>query len=268
MLQQMADPLRDRRAASFSQVTDEYARSRPGYPDRAVTWLAPGTGSQMLELGCGTGALTAALADRGHHVVASDLSRSMLDHVSGRLPVHVVEARAERLPFRACTFDYVVAAQAYHWFDASVALPEIARVLRDDGELALIWNLRDENVPWVRELAELVGSEGSPATSLDEGPLGSSPLFGPLRSEEYGHWQALDRDSLLELVSSLSYVAAMPADERASVLDQVRALYARHTRGSERLRMRYTTVCFRTRVDRSTLPPDPPDEGDVILRFR
>src|SRR5699024_11651927 len=114
MLQQMTDPLRDRRAASFSQVTAEYARSRPGYPDRAVTWLAPGTGSQVLELGCGTGALTAALADRGHHVVASDLSRSMLAHVSGRLAVHTVEARAETLPLRAFTLHYVVAAQPFH----------------------------------------------------------------------------------------------------------------------------------------------------------
>lgn len=263
----MGDSLDGQRAASFSHVADEYARRRPGYPDRAVAWLAPGSNSHLLELGCGTGKLTAGLVNRGHHVVATDPLRAMLDCVAGQLPVQAVETRAERLPFRSGTFDVVVAAQAYHWFDASVALPEIARVLRDGGELALIWNIRDENVPWVRELAELVGSEGSTASLLNEGPLGASPLFGPLRNEEFGHWQVLDREALLGLVSSYSYVAAMSAEDREPLLDRVRELYARHARGSERLRMRYTTVCFRTRVDRSTLPPDPPDEGDVIVRF-
>lgn len=264
----MSDSLSERRAASFSHVADEYARWRPGYPDRAVGWLVPGSNAHVLELGCGTGKLTASLIRQGHRIVATDPSRPMLDQVVGELPVPAVEARAERLPFRSATFDVAVAGQAYHWFHAPEALPEIARVLRDGGEFALVWNLRDENVPWVRELADLIGSEGSPAALLNEGPLRSSPLFGPIRSEEFGHWRVLDRDALVGLVSSHSYVATMSPEDRASVLDQVRELYARHARGSERLRMRYTTVCFRTRVDRATLPPDSPDEGDVILRFR
>lgn len=264
----MADSLRERRAASFSQVADEYARSRPGYPDRAVQWLVPGTKSQVLELGSGTGKLTASLAAEGHRIVATDPSRPMLDQLVRELPVEAVETRAERLPFRSGTFDVAVAAQAYHWFDAEVALPEIARVLREDGELALIWNLRDESIPWVRELSEIIGSEDSACSLLDDGPLADSPLFGPLRHEDFGHWQALDLDALLGLVESRSYVATLSGEKRAAVLDEVRELYARHVRGSEGLQMRYVTSCFRTQVDRSSLPPDPPDAGGLLVDLR
>lgn len=263
----MADSLRERRAASFSRVADEYARSRPGYPDRAVRWLVPESQSRVLELGSGTGKLTASLAAEQHRVVATDPSRPMLDQLIQELPVQAVETRAERLPFRSGSFDVAVAAQAYHWFDAEVALPEVARVLRDGGELALIWNLRDESVPWVGELSEIIGSERLSLLD-DEGPLADSPLFGPLRREDFGHWQALDLDALLGLVESRSYIATLSDDARATVLDRVRELYARHVRGSEGLRMRYVTSCFRTQVDRTTLPPDPPDDGGLLVELR
>lgn len=224
--------------------------------------------SRVLELGSGTGKLTSSVAGQGHRVVATDPSRPMLNRLVRDLPVQAVEARAERLPFRAATFDVAVAAQAYHWFDARVALPEIARVLRDGGELALSWNLRDESIPWVRELSEIIGAEDSNLSFLDDGPLADSPTFGPLRREDFGHWQVLDLDALLALVGSRSYVATLPDHNQAAVLERVRALYARHVRGSEGLRLRYVTSCFRSRVDRSTLPPDPPDAGGLLVDLR
>ena len=52
--------------------------------------------------------------------------------------------------------DAVIVAQAFHWFDAGGALAEIARVLRPDGGLALVWNARDEAVPWVAELTRAI----------------------------------------------------------------------------------------------------------------
>ena len=52
--------------------------------------------------------------------------------------------------------DVVTVAQAFHWFDAPAALAEIARVLRPDGRLAILWNERDESTAWVAEMSRII----------------------------------------------------------------------------------------------------------------
>lgn len=265
----MDDSLRAERARSFSGVADAYAQTRPGYPDRAVEWLAPGEGSRVLELGAGTGKLTENLCERGHRVVATDPSKPMLDRLASTLDVPAVQTGAEALPFRSSSFDLIVIAQAFHWFDADRALPEMARVLREGGELAMVWNVRDENVPWVRKLTDIIGSEGG-FNWLYDGPLPTSELFGPLERKDFGFWQTLDLEALLGLVRSLSYVASLGEAERSRVFDRVRDLYASYERGPDGLRLRYMTACFRTRVDKHALPGqvEPPGGGDLLFDFR
>ncbi|UYM03361.1 class I SAM-dependent methyltransferase [Solicola gregarius] len=264
----MDHSLRVRRGRSFEGVADDYARARPGYPDRAVDSLLPAQRARVLELGAGTGKLTETLAARGHAVIATDPSGAMLRQLRAVLDVPAIEAGAERLPFRSESFDRVIAGQAFHWFDAERALPQIARVLRDGGELGLVWNTRDESIPWVRELTDLIGSEGSDFRWLYDGPLPSSELFGPLEREDFGMWQVLDLETLLALVRSRSYVATLADADRDALLDRVRELHVRHARGSDGLRLRYVTSCFRAPVNRAALPPEEPDEGDVVFRFR
>lgn len=264
----MDDSLRLTRGSSFSDVADDYARARPGYPARATGWLLPSAPSDVLELGAGTGKLTESVVARGHAVVATDPSGPMLRELRGSLDIPAVEAGAEWLPFGPESFDCVLVGQAFHWFDTERALPEIARVLRDGGTLALIWNMRDESIPWVRELTEVIGSEGSDYAWLYDGALPDSPLFGPLEREDFGMWQVLDLDSLLALVRSRSYVATLPDAQRSALLERVRELYADHARGADGLRLRYVTSCFRTRVNRAALPPEPPGDTDVVFRFR
>lgn len=265
------DPsLRAERARSFSGVADAYAQTRPSYPDRAVEWLAPGSGSRVLELGAGSGQLTERLCARGHDVVATDPSKPMLDRLASTLDVPAVQAGAEALPFRSSSFDRIVIAQAFHWFDAERALPEMARVLHEGGDLAMVWNSRDESVPWVRKLTDIIGNEGD-FEWLYDGPLPTSDLFGPLERKDFGFWQTLDLEALLGLVRSLSYVASLSEAERTRVLDEVRDLYASYERGPDGLRLRYMTTCFRTRVDKHALPADevePPGGGDLLFDFR
>lgn len=258
------------RARSFSGVADVYERTRPGYPERAVSWLVPEAGARVLELGAGTGKLTTALAAEGHQVTAADTSMPMLEVLTRSLDVPAVQAGAELLPFRANSFDVVAVAQAFHWFDAPRALPEIARVLREGGELAMVWNVRDESIPWARKLTEIIGSEGADFSWLYDGALPESPLFGPLQRADFGFWQTLDLDGLLGLVRSRSYIASLPEVERGRLLDRVRELYDGYERGPDGLRMRYLTACFRTRVDKTALPADriePPGGGDLLFDF-
>jgi SAM-dependent methyltransferase len=153
-------------------------------------------------------------------------------------------------------FDVVVAAQAFHCFDPLRALPELARVLRTGGRLSLVWNARDESVPWVRRLTSIIDAEPEDLDEITES-LPLSGLFDLPDSTSFGFWQQLDLDALLALVAQRSSITAKPPEEQERLLGQVKALYAGHASGHNGLRMRYATRCYRSQVHKDALNPGP-----------
>jgi len=243
-------------ALSFGAVADAYDRGRPGYPAEAAAWLAGPHPVNVLELGAGTGKLTEALVAAGHTVHATDPDEAMLARLRRRLPdVPTATAAAEELPAADGSYDVVVAGQAFHWFDLDRALPEIARVLRPGGRLALVWNQRDVRIPWVRRLGRIIGEQDqrdAPAAGLL-----SSPRFAEVEEETFRHWQVVDRDSIRDLALSRSNIAVLDEEERRAKLAEVVAFYDDYGRGMDGMQLPYLARCFRTTV----LPdpdPDPP----------
>jgi SAM-dependent methyltransferase len=236
--------VRAERAASFARVADAYEQSRPGYPADAVLWLAGETPCDVVDLGAGTGKLTRSLAALGHHVVAVEPLGEMLDRLRAAIPgVTAVAGSAESMPLPDGAADVVACAQAFHWFDQEPALAEIARVLRPSGRLALVWNVRDERVPWVSELSDaMVGRTGVDRGGA--GPIEQSGLYGPVEHATFEHTQTVDREALRALVLSRSYCAVLPEEERAPILGRVDLLFDEHARDGL-LTLPYVVECFR-----------------------
>ncbi len=257
----------DKFARSFGAFAAAYDRGRPAYPPEAVAWMT-GTDKIVLELGAGTGKFTRLLVDRGHGVYATDIDDAMLAVLRENLPdVPTAAAPAEEIPMPDHCVEVVVSAQAFHWFDFDKALAEISRVLIPGGTLALVWNERDERIPWVRRLGELIGSGEQLRDRSDL--LIESELFTDLETAEFKYWQQLDRDGLVDLVTSRS--AYITADEatRSAKLAQVRAFYDEFNRGVDGLLLPYVTRCFKaTAVDTSvTEEPDDADADDDGVRL-
>jgi SAM-dependent methyltransferase len=229
---------------AFAEVADAYERARPGYPDEAVRWLVGEEPCDVVDLGAGTGKLTRSLVALGHRVTAIEPLPEMLELLPAAAPgAAALLGSAEVIPLPNASADVVTSAQAFHWFDQTTALPEIARVLRPHGRLALVWNTRDDRVPWVAELSAVIGSES--VSSTDWLGVEESPLFGPLEQATFGFEQLLDRETLLDLVRSRSYCAKLPPEEREPVLETVGKLYD-ETAGPDGLHLPYLTECFRT----------------------
>jgi ubiquinone/menaquinone biosynthesis C-methylase UbiE len=264
----MDESVRSRRAGTFGGVAEVYERTRPGYPEEAVRWLVGATPATVLELGAGSGQLTGTLLAQGHRVVATDPSDRMLAAARKRLrDARVVQCSAERIPLASSSVDVVVAGQSFHWFDPDLALPEIARVLRPAATLALVWNLRDETVPWVRRLGRLIGSETpEDPTDLLEG----SRLFDGVQHKVFRHWQEVQRDSLVGLVESRSRVADLPEDERETLLDKVGELYDDYGRGHDGMLLPYRCHTYRCRVTELAnfrRDQDPPLDDGLLIDF-
>lgn len=233
----------DAHARSFGAAADAYARARPGYPDDAVDFLV-GPAHRVLDLGAGTGKFTASLAARGLDVVAVEPSTRMLAQLRAALPgVEAHEGSAEATGLPDASVDAVVVAQAWHWVDPARAVPEVARVLRPGGTLGLVWNVRDESVPWVSRVWEIAqqGSEHEMRASVDT--VGDP--FGAPEHVRTSFEHTTDRAGILDLVASRSYVIVLPPDERAAVLDGIaRVLDEEFPDGGE-IRVPYVTHCSR-----------------------
>jgi len=135
---------------------------------------------------------------------------------------------AEALPLGDATVDAAFVGEAFHWFATEPAARELHRVLRPGGGLALLWNREVRPVPeepWraaldarITPLRERAGPFPAAGWRARLDALG---LFGPLEHLEHDHVQVLDRDGLLALVASFSWIAGLPGAERDRVLRDV-----------------------------------------------
>jgi len=242
----------------FGRVAGAYDRARPTYPREAAAWLIGEQPTTVLELGAGTGKLTEVLVGLGHDVHATDPDEQMLAVLRERLPeVRTSVAGAEDLPVADASYDVVVVAQAFHWFDPERALPEIARVLKPGGHVAVVWNARDERIPWVRRFGRLIGTQEDPRST---DALEASELFGDADTETFRHWQVVDRESIADLALSRSTIATLDEEERAARLAEVVAFYDDFGRGMDGMQLPYVTTCVRCPVAERTTAPAPDGE--------
>jgi SAM-dependent methyltransferase len=216
-------------AVGFAKAADVYERARPSYPPESVDWLVAqtglGPGKTVVDLGAGTGKLTRLLVPSSARVVAVEPIAEMRAHISG---AEVLDGTAESIPLPDASVDVVTVAQAFHWFDHERALPEIHRVLREDGALALFWNMRDLDDPLQRGVEDLLRPlrDHVPGQQLGAWrvPLERSSLFGPAAVGEFRYEQRFTTDDLCDRVASTSFVAAMAPVDRDELLVHVRAL--------------------------------------------
>jgi SAM-dependent methyltransferase len=238
------------RGRSFGAVAAGYAALRPGYPADAVAHLLGGGGPlRVLDVGAGTGLLTEVVLRAGNDPVAVDPSPEMLAQLAARLPgVGAAAGTAEALPLGDASVDAVVAGQAAHWFDVVPAAREIRRVLHPGGVVGLIWNTRDERVPWVAALGAALADEAR-GHEADQGVVDrfAAELRAEVAVADSAVVQQLTPDEVVAGIATRSYVAVMDDDDRTAFLAGLRELLATHpgTRGRAVLDLPYRTAAYR-----------------------
>ncbi|MEO8475979.1 MAG: methyltransferase domain-containing protein [Actinomycetota bacterium] len=251
----MSDPVHRAASAGFAAAADAYDRGRPSYPLEAVAWLARTlrlhSGTTLLELGAGTGKLTAQLVPLRTRVVAVEPIGEMRERLAEAVPSALpLGATAESLPLGDGTIDAAVAAQAFHWFDHSMALDELARVLRPAGRLALAWNVRDRSVDWSRRLTEIVdrvaGDTPRHGTAIWQAAFTRTDRFDVVDEASFPNPVTVTPSQLMDRVESISFVAAAGVAAREEVLEDVRKLLASHRdlAGHERIVFPYRTDVY------------------------
>ncbi|SDS68597.1 class I SAM-dependent methyltransferase [Microterricola viridarii] len=231
-------------ADSFRHGADGYDAHRPGYPEDCVDWLRGGASTPLdvLDLGAGTGKLSAQLRERGDRVTAVDPSADMLRVAAERMPgLSSLVGTAERIPLPEASVDLVTVAQAWHWVDEQQATREVLRVLRPGGRLGLIWNSRDDTVPWVAALSAAM-HQGAHAAEF-------TPALGAgmtVLARQVTRWnQRTTRAGILGLATTRSYyLVASPAEQNAMLSRVEGVLDAHPETRAETILLPYVTECW------------------------
>jgi SAM-dependent methyltransferase len=257
--------LRHRRRETFDGVADLYDRARPGYPEATLEDLLGELppGSRILEIGCGTGQLTAPIARRGYTITAvelgDDLARVARRNLAPYPNTSVVTANFEIWTPRA-PFDLVVAATSVHWINPVRRAALAAAALRSGGTLAIL------------DTKHVAG--GTEQFFIDMQPCylrympGTPPNFR-LPTPEAAHQQyadvagsalfelSLDRAYLwdapyttteyIDVLSTYSDHLRLPSERRAGLLACIAALADRDYGGRIVKRYQTTLTMFRLR---------------------
>jgi SAM-dependent methyltransferase len=219
----------------FGDAAARYGTGRPDYPAALDGWLREAVGLRagtiVVDLGAGTGKFVPRLVSTGARILAIEPVAAMRAEFAARFPaVELRDGTAEALPLPDGSVDAVVAAQAFHWFSTPAAVAEIRRVLRPGGRLGLIWNVRDETVPWVARLTAIMAPHEGDAPRFHTGNWRApfpAPGFGPLEEMWFAHGHTGPAERVIvDRILSVSFVAALPEAKRAEVERAVRAVVA------------------------------------------
>jgi SAM-dependent methyltransferase len=236
-------------AQGFQAEATAYDSARPSYPQDAVAWLidnlgiAPGR--TVIDLAAGTGKLTTLLTPAGADLIAIEPIGGMRDRLRAKLPgIPLIGGVAEAMPLAGGSADAIVAAQAFHWFDAPRALAELHRVLRPGGRLGLVWNARDRGVDWVDQVWSVMDRVEKHAPWRDHGDgkgpaddsqrrsertaLSSGAGWSGWTEENFYHVQISTPEQVVDRIRSVSHVAVLPPRRQREVLDEVRAILREH----------------------------------------
>ncbi len=230
----------------FGNRVDDYIRYRPDYPPAVLDWLAAefglSAGQAVADVGSGTGIWTRRLLKRGLEAFAvepNEPMRAAAERLLGGEPrFHSLAGTAEATGLPDACVDWLTAAQAFHWFDVDRARAEALRVLREPGHVALLWNERRSDTPFLAAYEALILELATDYTKVRHENVHTDDrlerFFGPAERRQafFPNVQRLDLDGLTGRTLSASYMPARGQPRHEELLERLERLFAEHARGS------------------------------------
>lgn len=210
---------------SFGARATDYEKYRPSYSAEVVAAALAGVpDGPVLDLGAGTGKLTAAVSAVRDQVIALEPDEGMLEVLRERLPqVTVLDGSAEDIPLADGSVAAIVVGQAFHWFPRPDADEEMARVLRPGGTVSLLWNFPDRGVEWVPKMYSATREPQAP-WSYEYQQL-DRQLFTTAEESWFPTEHRIDGpDGLIHLAHTWSWVSTRSESDRDAIDARLRIL--------------------------------------------
>jgi ubiquinone/menaquinone biosynthesis C-methylase UbiE len=195
----------------FTKRAENYRKYRPRYPKDLFAWLqeklGPGAGKIAADIGSGTGIFTQHLLGHGYQVYAIEPNKEMRrmaeESLSSDPGFFSVQGEALATGLGDSTVDIVTSAQAFHWFGGKESAKEMRRILKKNGKVLIVWNMRDyENDPFQEEYEKLLSQycrEYKDVHHSRFGKKGLGELFSASKvlKMRFNNYQIFDLEGLL-----------------------------------------------------------------------
>jgi SAM-dependent methyltransferase len=224
----------------FAGRVESYARYRPSYPWAVIELLETECGlagdSIVADVGSGTGILSNLFLQNGNRVFGVEPNPEMRaaaeEYLRGQPRFTSIAGAAEATTLPDHSVDFVVAGQAFHWFDAERSREEFARILRPGGWVALLWNLRRKDAtPFLAAYERLLQTYRTDRGAIEiwrQHRKMADSLFDTFGRATFDNGQLLELDGLRGRLLSVSYVPAKGEPGSETMLRGAERIFAEH----------------------------------------
>ena len=226
----------------FSSRIDDYDKYRPHYLTEIIDLLAAKCDltpeSVIADIGSGTGILTRPFLENGNPVIGVEPNKEMREAGEVYLAEYArftsVEGTSDSTRLPAKTADFIIAGQAFHWFDQAKTRPEFQRILNVDGWVVLVWNdRRVDSTPFLRAYEALLQEFGTDYNEINHKNVQDNAVFtaffgAPPSSAVFDNIQHFDFESLMGRINSSSYVPGRDDLRHAAMAQRAREIFDAH----------------------------------------
>ncbi len=240
----------------FSNRVANYVKYRPGYPPQILALFENGMGmtreSILADIGSGTGLSTKPFLKHGNTVYGVEPNAAMREAAEEYLkdfPNFIShDGTAEDTRLGDASVDFVIAAQAFHWFDADKTRAEFRRILRPGGYVVLIWNERQlDTTEFLKEYERLLLTYANDYQkvrheNIDQQKLGAFFETG-YKKASYPNEQLFDLAGVRGRLLSSSYMPSEDDPRFPALENELKELFAKHSE-NDRIKILYDTNIY------------------------
>lgn len=238
----------------FSNRVENYVSARPDYPKIILNFLKENChltkNSIVADIGSGTGIFTKLLLNGGNTVYGVEPNQEMRQAAEYYLASYPnfksIDGQSDNTHLPEQSIDLITVAQAYHWFNKQPTEAEFLRILKPKSSIFLVWNLRENNTPFMKAYEQLLIDFGTDYLQVSAEKTNKQNItFGNhnFKTACFDNFQELSWQQLKSRLLSCSYIPTENEPNYQAMMNQLENIFNKNQRNGQ-IQLTYTTKCY------------------------
>ena len=240
----------------FSDRVENYIKYRPHYPKEIISFLNNECGFDRnkiaADIGSGPGISCENFIANGNTVYAvepNDEMRKAAEKIFSSSKNFIsINGTAEATTLKNDSIDFIIAGQAFHWFDRDKCKIEFKRILKSEGYAILMWNEKTSSNDFMKSYYDLIEKYGTDygkinhAIVTNDNVIGKFYSPGSFQKKIFVHTHALNYDGLEGRLLSSSYIP-LEGESFNKMIDELKNIFEKYNENGK-VGMEYETRLF------------------------